>query len=302
MIGRFAPSPTGPLHIGSLLTAVASYLQVKSQGGTWLVRIEDIDRPRQMPGADQLILDTLYSHGLHWDGEVVYQSQRHAYYQQALQSLQQQNLLYACRCSRKEISDSVNAQQGLEGVIYPGTCREQHLSFEQYAIRVRVNLQTINYCDLIQGHQTQSLAQVIGDFVLRRADGIFAYQLAVVVDDAMQGVTHVLRGCDLLDSTPRQIYLQQCLGLPRPEYAHIPIICNRAGEKLSKQTLAPALQSQDALENVFLALQYLGQQPPQSLLQGSLTTLWQWAFEHWDMRQVPHLRKLAWQQEASDSA
>jgi glutamyl-Q tRNA(Asp) synthetase len=302
MIGRFAPSPTGPLHIGSLITAVASYLQVKSQGGSWLVRIEDIDAPRQMPGADQLILDTLGSHGLHWDGEVVYQSQRHAYYQQALQSLQQQNLLYACRCSRKEISDSLNAQQGLEGVIYPGTCREQHLSFDQHAIRVRVTDQPISYSDLIQGSMTQTLSEDIGDFVLRRADGIFAYQLAVVVDDAMQGVTHVLRGCDLLDSTPRQIYLQQCLALPTPEYAHIPVISNRAGEKLSKQTLAPALQSQDALENVFLALQYLGQQPPQSLLQGSLTTLWQWALEHWDMRQVPHLRKLAWQQEASASA
>jgi len=292
MIGRFAPSPTGPLHLGSLLAAVASYLQVKSQGGSWLVRMEDIDTPRQMPGADKLILDTLQSHGLMWDGEVVYQSQRHHLYQQALQQLMDKNLLYACRCSRKEISDSANAHQGLEGVVYPGTCRQQGLSFAQHAVRIRVPDVRITFTDKIQGNLAQSLQQDIGDFVLRRADGIFAYQLAVVVDDALQGVTHVLRGCDLVDSTPRQIFLQQSLHYPTPHYAHIPVISNRAGEKLSKQTLAPALQNKYAVANVFSALQYLGQAVPADLLHSHLDCLWEWALQHWDEEKIPAQRKL----------
>lgn len=296
MIGRFAPSPTGPLHIGSLLAAVASYLEVKSQGGQWLLRIEDIDTPRQMPGADQAIIDTLESHGFCWDGEIIYQSKRLDLYHEALKRLQELDLLYGCQCSRKQIAEHPKVSMGVDGFVYPNICNHLHLDLHQHAVRIKVSDKMINknivFEDLIQGKIEQNLAQQVGDFVLRRADGIFSYQLAVVVDDAAQGVTDILRGCDLLDSTPRQIFLQHCLGLAQVNYCHIPIIVNAAGEKLSKQTLAPALQSQHAVANLHQALTLLGQAPPKELIYESLDHLWQWAFQHWDIGQIPARQKI----------
>jgi glutamyl-Q tRNA(Asp) synthetase len=211
MIGRFAPSPTGPLHFGSLLAALASYCDVKSQGGLWRLRMEDLDKPREMAGAAQHILRTLEDFGFEWDGEVIYQSQRSDLYQDALNQLKAKSLVYNCDCSRKEIADS--AQHGIDGLVYPGTCRHKAVVKVPHAGRVIVDDQPIAFTDAIQGNIQQTLAHDIGDFVLKRADGLFAYQLAVVVDDVEQGVTDIVRGADLLDSTPRQIYLQQRLGL-----------------------------------------------------------------------------------------
>ena len=214
MIGRFAPSPTGPLHFGSLLAALASYCQAKSQGGRWLVRMEDLDKPREMAGAANLILRTLEDFGFEWDGEVIYQSQRSSLYQDALTQLKTKLLIYNCNCSRKEIADSYNqrpALQGVDGLVYPGTCRHKTAVKSLNASRIIVDSNPIAFTDAIQGNIQQNLAQDVGDFVLKRADGLYAYQLAVVVDDFKQGITHILRGADLLDSTPRQIYLQQLL-------------------------------------------------------------------------------------------
>ncbi len=296
MIGRFAPSPTGPLHLGSLLAALASYLQVKSQGGKWLLRIEDIDTPRQMPGADQSIIDTLASHGFVWDGDIVYQSQRYELYHEALQKLQGLGLLYGCQCSRKRIAEHPQVHIGIDGAVYPNICNERGLSLNQHAVRIRVDREKYNknivFNDLIQKQVEQNVAHQVGDFVLRRADGVVTYQLAVVVDDQVQGITQIVRGCDLLDSTPRQIFLQYCLGYRQPDYCHIPIIVNAAGEKLSKQTLAPALQSQHAVSNLYQALQLLGQQPPAALLHESLDSFWKWAFQHWDIVRIPAQQKL----------
>lgn len=290
IIGRFAPSPTGPLHLGSLMTAVASYLQVKSQAGKWLLRIEDIDTPRQMPDAAERIIEALAAHGLQADGEIVYQSQRLPLYQQALHQLAEQ--LYACRCSRKQIAASANVKQGIDGLVYPGNCRDLQLSHAQHALRIRVPEQAIIFDDLLMGHQTQQLAQQLGDFVLRRADGIFTYQLAVVVDDALQGVTHILRGSDLLDSTARQIFLQQSLNYPTPSYCHIPVIVDDKGEKLSKQSLAPAIDNQYASQNIYRVLQLLGQQPPALLASASLSDIWQWALAHWQISLIPAQRSV----------
>jgi glutamyl-Q tRNA(Asp) synthetase len=286
--GRFAPSPTGPLHFGSLLAAVASYLEARTHQGRWLLRIEDIDQPRTIPGASDSILRSLDNFGFEWDGPVVYQSQRQDLYLEAMSRLQKSGLVYPCGCTRKEIADS--AIHGLEGAIYPGTC-SNGLPDGKYprAWRVRTNHQSIGFEDAIQGYIEQKLALDIGDFVLKRADGIFAYQLAVVVDDAEQGVTHVVRGADLLDSTPRQIYLQQLLGLPLVRYAHIPVALNAKGEKLSKQTRAPELDQRQPGAILWNALHILGQLPPHALKQTGVHTLWQWAFEHWLLERIPQI-------------
>ncbi len=286
-IGRFAPSPTGPLHFGSLIAAVASYLEAKTHQGQWLLRMEDIDRPREMQGAAQDIVDSLTAFGFVWDGEMAYQSQRNIHYQLAFEQLQSQALVYACSCSRKEIADS--ASHGIEGLVYPGTCRHQPAKAGHQAWRVKVNTDPVIFHDAIQGAQQQQLDRDIGDFVLKRADALFAYQLAVVVDDALQNVTHVVRGADLLASTPRQIYLQRLLGYPQPQYAHLPLAINQQGEKLSKQTLAAPLHLQQARLQLWLALDFLGQQPPLSLKQSPIDTIWQWAFEHWQLAYIqPH--------------
>lgn len=288
-IGRFAPSPTGPLHFGSLVAAVASYLEAKRAGGKWLVRMEDLDGPREMPGAADDILRTLQAFGLHWDDSVVYQSQRLAHYAEALDRLQQRGLVYPCACSRKEIADS--AMSGIDGLVYPGTCRDGLPAGRQpRAWRIRVEDTEIGFRDRIQGLLSQNLARDIGDFVLKRADGFFAYQLAVVVDDGLQGVTDIVRGADLLDSTPRQIYLQQLLGLPPTSYTHVPVAANQRGEKLSKQTLARPLDPHQPQQQLWQALDYLRQNPWPELSQASLGTLWSWALTHWQVSRIPSQR------------
>lgn len=290
-IGRFAPSPTGPLHFGSLVAAVASYLEAKRAGGKWLVRMEDLDGPREMPGAADDILRTLQAFGLHWDDSVVYQSQRLAHYAEALDRLQQRGLVYPCACSRKEIADS--AMSGIDGLVYPGTCRDGLPAGRQpRAWRIRVEDTEIGFRDRIQGLLSQNLARDIGDFVLKRADGFFAYQLAVVVDDGLQGVTDIVRGADLLDSTPRQIYLQQLLGLPPTSYTHVPVAANQRGEKLSKQTLARPLDPHQPQQQLWQALDYLRQNPWPELRQASLGTLWSWALTHWQVPRIPSQRSI----------
>ncbi|MEO8418679.1 MAG: tRNA glutamyl-Q(34) synthetase GluQRS [Methylophilaceae bacterium] len=289
--GRFAPSPTGPLHFGSLVAAVASYLEARAQQGKWLLRMEDLDKPREMPGAADAILNALEAFGFEWDGGIVYQSQRREAYAEALLTLQNKGLVYPCACSRKEIADS--ALHGIDGLVYPGTCRNGLAADKTArAWRIKVEDRTLAFNDAIQGAVSQNLSTDIGDFVLKRADGFYAYQLAVVVDDAEQGITHVLRGADLLDSTPRQIYLQQALDYPLPGYAHVPVAANSQGEKLSKQTLAQALDTKKPGTELWDALNFLGQQPPAALQQADLATLWDWAKAHWHLTWVPQQRSL----------
>ncbi|HUP97547.1 MAG TPA: tRNA glutamyl-Q(34) synthetase GluQRS [Usitatibacter sp.] len=257
-VGRFAPSPTGPLHFGSLVAALASHLDARAAGGRWLVRIEDVDTPRTVPGAADAILRTLEAVGLHWDGEVVWQSKRTPLYEAALERLRAAGHVYGCRCSRREIADSGLA--GLEGTIYPGTCRRLRLaSAPGLAERMIAPDRVVAFEDRACGRVSQNVAGEIGDFVVRRRDGLIAYQLAVVVDDAEQGVTDVVRGADLLLSTPRQILLQRALGIPAPRYLHVAVVTNAAGEKLSKQTAAPPVEAADASASLARALQFLGQ-------------------------------------------
>jgi len=290
--GRFAPSPSGPLHFGSLIAAVGSYLEAKANGGAWLLRMEDLDPPREQAGAADHILRTLEACGFEWDGPVIYQSRRAEAYEAALSRLHAAGLLYPCACTRKEIADS--AVRGIEGPVYPGTCGNGlPPSRQPRAWRVRSDATEITFIDAVQGQHSQVLARAIGDFVLKRADGFYAYQLAVVVDDAEQGITHVVRGADLLDSTPRQIYLQHLLGLPTPHYTHLPVATNAAGEKLSKQTLATPLDASGLVPALWQALAFLGQAPPAELSQGDLSSLWQWASQHWQLAAVPTVRALA---------
>ena len=285
--GRFAPSPTGPLHIGSLIAASASYLQARSQGGEWWLRIEDIDPPREVEGASDAILYTLEAFGFEWDGPISYQSRRSARYHAALAELRQRGLLYPCACSRKDI-----AKQGADG-IYPGTCRDGlPAGRTPRAWRVRA-AGRIEFEDRIQGPQHTDLEAAVGDYVLHRADGLFAYQLAVALDDAEQGMTEVVRGADLLDSTPRQIYLQQCLGLSSPRYAHHPVATGRDGQKLSKQTAAPALDTARPQTALLAALRFLGQDVDRTLADVSLQELWQCAISRWNPARIPRLRAIA---------
>ncbi len=258
--GRFAPSPTGPLHFGSLVAAVASWLDARAAGGAWHLRIEDVDTTRTVPGAEDAILRALDSLGLGWDGPVVRQRERTARYEEALAALRGKGLVYRCRCSRREIADS--GTHGIDGIVYPGTCRDLALGDKVAgADRFRVDATPVAFADRLQGPQSQQLARDIGDFVVKRRDGLFAYQLAVVVDDADLGVTDIVRGADLLDSTPRQVALQRALGFPTPGYLHVPV-ATKGGEKLSKQTLAPALDAGEGSRLIANALSYLGQDVP----------------------------------------
>ena len=263
-VGRFAPSPTGPLHFGSLVAALASWLDARAAEGRWLVRIEDLDAPRALPGAADDILRTLDRLGLGWDGPVMYQSRRSASYKAALESLD----TYWCGCTRREIADSSIGRASDGAQIYPGTCRAGLAPGRTpRALRVRTGGEEIAFTDRVQGPQRQVLEREIGDFVLLRADGQFAYQLAVVVDDAEQGVTDVVRGADLLDSTPRQIFLQRLLGYPMPRYLHVPAAVNQAGEKLSKQTGARPVDIKRKAEELARALTFLGQPETDDLAQ-----------------------------------
>jgi glutamyl-Q tRNA(Asp) synthetase len=284
--GRFAPSPTGPLHFGSLVAAVGSYLEAKSRQGEWMVRIENLDPTREVAGVSGKILNTLQALGMEWDGEIVYQKQRCKTYQAALAVLERQHLIYPCVCSRKEIADSTIT--GIDGPIYPGTCRGRFL-YDQCrgARRIQTDNRPVEFNDSLQGLVLQRLHSDIGDFVLRRADGIFAYQLAVVVDDAEQGVTHVVRGRDLLNSTSRQIYLQHLLGYPTPSYLHLPVVVNARGEKLSKQTCATPLDVSDPMPQLMMAIRFLGQAPPKELIRSSVSSFWKWATENWKPERIP---------------
>ncbi|WP_028533888.1 tRNA glutamyl-Q(34) synthetase GluQRS [Paludibacterium yongneupense] len=282
--GRFAPSPSGLLHAGSLTTAVGSYLEARCRNGIWRVRIEDLDPPREIPGASRAILATLEACGLYWDGEVVYQSRRHGLYREALERLIAEGHAYACNCSRREIA--LAARAGVDGMVYPGFCRSgMRAGREAHAWRLRVPEQEIACVDRLQGDCRQQLARDVGDFVLLRADGCWAYQLAVVVDDAEQGINDIVRGSDLLVSTPRQLWLQHCLAYARPGYCHLPLMVNAAGEKLSKQTLAPAISRDAARDELWRALSRLGHEPAADV--GGLDELWAWAFANWRLAQVP---------------
>lgn len=258
-IGRFAPSPTGPLHQGSLVAAMASYLDARSHGGHWLVRIEDIDETRTVPGCAGSILHVLRTLGMQWDGEVVWQSRRKDLYQNAFQKLSTH--IYPCGCTRREIADSQIGIAPDGAAIYPGTCRNglaSEKSPRTYRLRVpEVPDDYIQFDDRWLGTIAQHLATEAGDFVLKRADGFWAYQLAVVVDDDQQGITHIVRGADLLDSTPRQIFLQQLLGVFTPAYLHVPVVANAAGEKLSKQTGARAIDFSAPLQELSNAARFL---------------------------------------------
>jgi len=289
--GRFAPSPTGPLHFGSLVAAVGSYLDAKHHHGIWLVRMEDLDTPRCVPGAADDILHTLEAFGLHSDEPVLYQSQRTAAYEKALHQLQDSGAVYPCCCTRKEIADS--ALNGIEGPVYPGTCRHGiPVGREGRAWRVRTDNEAIEFGDALQGHIAQHLESEIGDFVMKRADGLFAYQLAVVVDDAFQSITHVVRGADLLASTPRQIHLQRLLGLSTPHYMHLPIAVNEAGEKLSKQTLATPVDSSQAVATLLRVLDFLQQRPPANLAGNNVRTVLEWAIQNWDATKLRGIQRL----------
>ena len=289
--GRFAPSPTGPLHFGSLIAALGSCLEARVRGGEWLVRIDDVDLPRCRPGADWQILATLEACGFIWDGAVLRQTQRSAHYQAALDQIKMDGIVFPCACTRKELADSAVAADGAQR--YPGTCRHGVPGGKAaLAWRLATADESIGFDDAIQGRVTQNLAQDVGDFVLLRADGIFAYQLAVVVDDAGQGITHVVRGADLLASTLRQIYLQRCLGLPTPAYAHLPMVVNPAGEKLSKQTLAAPIDPARPVPALVAALHLLGQAPPSDLAQSGVADIWAWAIQHWKLSRVPRQTSL----------
>jgi glutamyl-Q tRNA(Asp) synthetase len=278
-VGRFAPSPTGPLHFGSLVAALASYLEARSAKGKWLLRMEDLDKPREQPGAADAILRALDALGLHWDGAVEYQSRRSALYRDALAQLEEHT--YPCGCTRSEIADSTLAIDGAR--VYGGSCRGG-LPPGKTARTIRIRAEgQIRFVDRVQGSQAQQLERDVGDFVLWRADGQFAYQLAVVVDDALQGVTDVVRGADLLGSTARQIYLQQRLGYPVPRYLHVPVAVNAAGEKLSKQTGAEPVDTLRRSEALARAFAFLGQTPTDDLAEG---------LRRWDVSRIPS-RKVA---------
>ncbi len=276
--GRFAPSPSGPLHFGSIVAALGSYLQARANGGEWLLRIDNIDPPREVPGAADAILRELARLGLQWDGEVCFQAQRVPAYRAALAQLSATHQVYACVCSRREAGHGA----------YPGTCRERdEAPLAGCTQRLRVRPVTITIHDRLQGGYTQTPSEACGDFVLWRADDWPTYHLAVVVDDAWMGVTEIVRGVDLLDSTPRQRYLQQCLGLPTPRYCHLPLALDVDGSKLSKLTLAAPVTGRPASEVLTLALRFLGHPPPPDALGAAPATLLAWACGAWSLAHVP---------------
>lgn len=282
--GRFAPSPTGPLHFGSLVAAVGSYLDARHQQGEWLLRVEDVDISREVPGATDDILHTLEQLGMEWDGPVSYQSKRTRLYEEALAQLQQQGKIFDCGCTRKELAGST---------AYPGTCRDGlPEGREPRSLRVSVSDTVVDLQDRLQPALRQQLATEIGDFIVRRADQLFAYQLAVVVDDGDQAINNVVRGVDLLESTPRQIYLQQLLGLPTPAYLHLPIAIDAGNAKLSKQTFARRIDIDGSNSAIVDALRFLRQPLPDSPQDASRDELWRWAVEHWDINRIPTERQL----------
>ncbi len=276
VVGRFAPSPTGDLHFGSLISAVGSFLEAKTQGGKWLLRVEDIDPPREVKGSASRIIDDLYRLGMEPDGPILYQSSRYAAYQASIDQLLKAGRAFACWCTRKDLPPSG---------VYQGTCRNGIRNGRKpRAIRLLVTQETCDFSDALQGNVSVSLTRDVGDFVIHRADGLYAYQLAVVVDDQFQGITQVVRGADLLDSTCRQLYLQKTLGFDSPAYMHLPLALSADGHKLSKRLQADPVKHHAPAVAVATALLFLGQNPPAGL---ALTPLWEWAIENWNSKLIP---------------
>jgi glutamyl-Q tRNA(Asp) synthetase len=283
-IGRFAPSPTGPLHLGTLVAAMASYLEALTHNGQWLLRIEDLDPPREIPGSADEIITSLETLGFKWDGSIIYQSQRTEIYQDTLQQLANNNMVYACDCSRSVLERQLSESDNPTG--YPGNCRHKNLGTDkEIAIRVITNNASICFNDRVKGEISQEIEKETGDFVIKRKDGLFAYQLAVVVDDALQNVSHVVRGVDLLDSTPRQIYLQKLLGLKVPEYAHTPLVLDQDGKKFSKSSYT-GKKPELTLKTLIEAWHHLGQQPASIDDFENLNDFWNWAALNWNFDEL----------------
>lgn len=277
------------MHFGSLLAAAASYLQARVQQGQWLLRVEDIDPPREQPGATDDILRALERYGFEWDGPVIFQSASREAHEKAVQTLLDAGQAYRCRCSRKDLAE---VPRGPLGTIYPGTCRAGS-DAEEFAIRVRTCDEAVCFEDGLQGEQCQKLESESGDFIILRRDGLIAYQLAVVVDDYLQGITEIVRGIDLMDSTPRQIWLQHLLGYRTPRYQHIPVAINTDGQKLSKLTGAPGIPCDEPRPTLVAALAALGQKPPENLESGALSDIWTWALAHWDITVLENTSTIA---------
>jgi len=276
--GRFAPSPSGLLHFGSLVTALASYLDAKHQNGTWLVRIEDIDPPREQQGAATEILKTLEAYGMFWDEDVLYQSQQTALYNDVLSYLAKQKLSYRCRCTRADIKAL--------GGIYQGHCKHLAVSEKNSAIRLLNSNVVVQYHDIIQGNVHCDQALAAEDFTIFRKDGLFAYQLAVVIDDIYQGISHIIRGCDLLEPTARQLSFFQIINAQSPQYGHVPLVVTKQGYKLSKQNKALAIDINNPQSSLIQALDFLGQSPPSELVTSSVENIMQWAIKHWSIDKV----------------
>ncbi|MGY8812559.1 MAG: tRNA glutamyl-Q(34) synthetase GluQRS [Pseudomonadales bacterium] len=284
-IGRFAPTPSGHLHFGSLSAALASYLDARHQQGRWLIRVEDLDQPRSIPGASEHIIETLACYGMYSDGEIIFQQDRLATYQAQIEQWLTTGQAYYCDCSRRQLAE-------FNGV-YPGTCRHRQLpAAADHAVRLIAPKQPLTTLDRLQPPLTQDLAAALGDFIIRRRDGIYAYQLAVVLDDIAQGVTDVVRGADLLDSTPRQQWIYQLLGQPLPRYLHIPLLLRADGEKLSKRLGSTPLDPAQAQNELFLALQALAQQPPLALRNANIAEQLEWAIAHWRPQQLSPIQSL----------
>lgn len=285
--GRFAPSPTGGLHLGSLYTAVASFLEARTQQGQWLLRIDDIDTTRNIAGAADDILRTLETFGLHWDETVFYQSQHRAYYDANIEKLRQQQRIYPCLCSRKMLA--IQSNNG----IYPQGCRHKNISTHlAHSLRIKTKPHIIEFQDQLQGKLVHNIAFDHGDFIIKRKDNIVAYPLAVVVDDKLQQINHIVRGLDLLNSTPKQLYLQQLLGFNSPSYLHIPLIIDKKGYKLSKQTFAKVIDRHTPEKKLFYILELLKQQPPLELKNAPVTELLNWAIAHWQINHLVHINTL----------
>lgn len=279
--GRFAPTPSGPLHFGSIVAALGSWLDARASGGRWLLRIEDLDTQRVRPGSEATILDALERLGLEWDGTIEYQGRRREAYGEALEHLRKLGLLYACACPRRLLQPGP----------YPGTCRNLALEGPGTALRLRLEDVESVFTDLVQGRQSLNLLHELGDFIVRRSDGLHAYNLASPVDDARQGVTHVVRGADLLDTTHAQIHLGQLLGLEQPVYCHLPVALDPLGRKMSKRWMAEdALLQNSPGQLLFLALEFLGQQPPAGFEAAQPEDLLAWGRENWSLRRVPASR------------
>lgn len=288
--GRFAPTPSGPLHLGSLLTALGSYLDARHQGGQWLLRIDDLDTPRCAPGADALILRQLEIHGLLWDEAPRLQSEHLEAYRHHLSELQHAVRVYACRCTRAQLA--LSSIDGPDGPVYPGTCRTLALPTEGQALRFVVGSGCLAFDDELQGRLERDLACAVGDFVLRRRDGIIGYHLACAVDEHAQAITTVMRGGDLIGASFAQLAVMDALHLPAPRYAHLPLLVDPQGRKLSKQNHAAPLDLARPADNLWQCLQWLGQQPPETLRGVDVDTLLSWALQHWQRRLISPAARL----------